>query len=109
MRYADNLASGSGLVWNPGERPPVEGYTNLGWTLLMGAVLLTVPKLLAPIVISAFGAAIVLACGLAARQVLKILGFGPVLQLAGAVAVLAYFPLVFWTLRGMEVGLVTLF
>ena len=30
MRYADNLASGNGLVWNPGER--VEGFTNPLWT-----------------------------------------------------------------------------
>src|SRR6187455_2317881 len=25
MRYAHNLVSGYGLVWNPGENPPVEG------------------------------------------------------------------------------------
>src|SRR5262245_48845447 len=36
MRYARNLADGYGLVWNPGER--VEGYTSLGWTLMMAAV-----------------------------------------------------------------------
>ena len=34
MRYAANLAHGHGLVWNPGQ-PPVEGYTNFGWTLWM--------------------------------------------------------------------------
>jgi arabinofuranosyltransferase len=33
MRYAHNLANGDGLVWNPGER--VQGFTNLGWVLLM--------------------------------------------------------------------------
>jgi len=33
MRYAHNMASGLGLVWNPGER--VEGYTNFLWTLLL--------------------------------------------------------------------------
>ncbi len=33
FRYARNLVSGHGLVWNPGER--VEGYTNFLWTLLM--------------------------------------------------------------------------
>jgi hypothetical protein len=33
MRYANNLASGRGLVWNPGD--PVLGVTNLGWTLVM--------------------------------------------------------------------------
>jgi len=39
FRYAHNLASGQGLVFNPGEY--VEGYTNLLWTLLM-----VVPELL---------------------------------------------------------------
>ena len=33
FRYARNLATGHGLVWNPGER--VEGYTNFLWTLLL--------------------------------------------------------------------------
>lgn len=33
MRYAQNLVNGDGLVWNAGE-PPVEGYSNLLWTLL---------------------------------------------------------------------------
>ena len=32
-RYADNLASGLGLVWNQGER--VEGYTNFLWTVIL--------------------------------------------------------------------------
>lgn len=36
MRYAANLVDGHGLTWNPGQ-PPVEGYSNLLWTLL-GAV-----------------------------------------------------------------------
>lgn len=33
FRYAENLATGHGLVWNVGER--VEGYTNFLWTILM--------------------------------------------------------------------------
>lgn len=33
LRYARNLALGRGLVFNPGEAPPVEGYTNLLWVL----------------------------------------------------------------------------
>ena len=37
MRYARNLAQGNGLVWNLGQ-PPVEGFTNLGWVLLMALV-----------------------------------------------------------------------
>ncbi|MEQ1507948.1 MAG: hypothetical protein ABMB14_37315 [Myxococcota bacterium] len=36
LRYAENLVSGDGLVWNPGER--VLGITNFGWTLALAAV-----------------------------------------------------------------------
>ena len=36
MRYARNLASGNGPVWNPGER--VEGYTNPLWMAVMAVV-----------------------------------------------------------------------
>jgi hypothetical protein len=34
FRYAENFASGNGLVFNPGEH--VEGYTNFLWTILLG-------------------------------------------------------------------------
>ncbi len=33
LRYARNLVQGRGLVFNPGETPPVEGFTNLLWVL----------------------------------------------------------------------------
>ncbi len=42
MRFAQQFATGHGLVWNPGE-PPVEGYTNFFWTLWM-AVLHLLPE-----------------------------------------------------------------
>lgn len=35
FRYAENLARGHGLVFNPGER--VEGYTNFLWTVVIAA------------------------------------------------------------------------
>ena len=35
FRYADHLARGEGLVWNPGER--VEGYSNFLWVVLLSA------------------------------------------------------------------------
>jgi hypothetical protein len=37
FRYAENLVSGDGLVYNAGER--VEGYTNLLWTLMLAAAM----------------------------------------------------------------------
>ena len=36
FRYAANLAEGNGLVYNSGER--VEGFTSLGWTVLLAGV-----------------------------------------------------------------------
>ena len=36
MQYGRNLARGNGLTWNPGEA--VQGYTNLGVTLVMAAL-----------------------------------------------------------------------
>ena len=36
LRYAQNLASGQGLTFNPGER--VEGYSNFLWVLLNAAI-----------------------------------------------------------------------
>lgn len=35
FRYARNLAAGLGLRFNPGESPPVEGFSNLLWVLVM--------------------------------------------------------------------------
>jgi len=37
FRYAQNLAEGSGLRYNLGVEPPVEGYTDLGWVLWIAA------------------------------------------------------------------------
>ena len=37
FRYAQNVAAGHGLVFNPGER--VEGYSNLSWVLLGAAAI----------------------------------------------------------------------
>ncbi|MFQ5719495.1 MAG: hypothetical protein ACE5IK_08080 [Acidobacteriota bacterium] len=39
FRYAGNWASGHGLVFNPGEERPVEGYTNFLWTAGLAAAM----------------------------------------------------------------------
>ncbi len=39
FRYARNLIETGELTWNPGERVPVEGYTNFLWTLLLAGVM----------------------------------------------------------------------
>lgn len=40
FRYAQHLVEGHGLVWNIGENPPVEGYTNFLWVLLIAVGML---------------------------------------------------------------------
>lgn len=35
FRYSRHLAEGTGLSFNPGESPPVEGYSNLLWVLVL--------------------------------------------------------------------------
>ncbi len=109
MRYAQHLASGNGLVWNLGDKP-VEGFTNPGWTILM-AVLHLLPfatsKIsLAVMVISAL---ILLLNTVAVYKVSEVLCPGSTYAPVIAAATTAfYFPLVFWSLRGMEVGLLAL-
>jgi hypothetical protein len=110
MRYARNLASGGGLVWNPGLQP-VEGYTNFLWTVWMALIhLLPVSesKLSAWVMVSGAGllvANLLLVRAIAVHLAPKVSG---VHVLAGLLTAL-YYPLIFWTLRGMEVGLLAVF
>ncbi len=111
MRYAQNLAAGHGLVWNPGEMPPVEGYTNLLWTLWMAAIhLLPLPLSKTSLVVMASGALILLAQGWVVAATARLLT-GVRRSWAGLFAVFLTafsFPLIYWTLRGMEVGFLAL-
>lgn len=108
LRYAQHLVGGDGLVWNVGEQPPIEGYSNLGWTLVMAAAAAVLPYDMAPIGVSLIGAAILLLCGVVARRLLEELGASNLVRLAGTFLVLGAYPTVFWTLRGLEVGALAL-
>ncbi len=130
MRYARNLARGYGLVWNPGE-PPVEGFTNPLWTLLMAPVhWLPVPPAQISLAIQLLGALILVGLLVSLRALCLRLARGvqtevnrsrlgrdtsrgalPVSRawpLISMVLVAFYYPLVYWTLEGMEVGLLAL-
>ncbi|MBS2011911.1 MAG: acyltransferase [Deltaproteobacteria bacterium] len=109
MRYARHLADGHGLVWNIGE-PPIEGFTNLLWVLWMSVahkIGLSESKISLFIMLS--GVAILLTTGFAAARVArKIVGpENPWVPVAVLASTLFCYPLVFWTLRGMEVGAMT--
>jgi hypothetical protein len=109
MRYAKHLAQGHGLVWNIGEAP-VEGFTNLGWTVYLAFLhLFPIPASKISLAVMLTSVVILLANIYIVWRIASVLF--PDSKYAPAVAALItafYFPLVFWSLRGMEVGLLTL-
>lgn len=113
MQYAWNFSHGNGLVWNTGEY--VQGYTNLLMTLLMSVTTLIFDKSSAVLSIQILGLAFMLAIayttmkiadhildeqenGQSQRMLIGILSF---------LFALSYYPLIYWSLMGMETGLLT--
>ena len=108
MRYAQHFADGNGLTWNVGE-PPIEGFTNLLWVLWMSvAHLLHLSESKISLFIMLTGIAILLANGVVVSKIAGKLTDAKWVPLAAMIAVLFDYPLVFWTLRGMEVGCLSL-
>jgi arabinofuranosyltransferase len=106
MRYAKNLADGYGLVWNPGgER--VEGYTNPLWVFFMALfhlLPLSESKISLPIQLSGIG--FLLINLFLVRKIADFISNGDRLASLTAVFLTAfYYPLIYWSLRGMEVSL----
>ena len=106
LRYADNLALGHGLVFNPGER--VEGYTSPLWMALTAAVpFLPLDAALATRALSSL-------CGIAAVFIFygSLRRFFPAagvwLPLSGALALTLDPAFTFWTASGMETALAAL-
>jgi hypothetical protein len=111
MRYAWNFAHGLGLVWNAGQR--VEGYSNLLMTLGMSLAALFLDKKLAVLAVQIAGVPTTLITACVAWRIAADVnksrtsrGWLAVLAFA---SVLFYYPLNYWTLMGMETGLLTLF
>ena len=106
MRYAYNLAHGNGLVFNPGER--VQGYTNLGWTLLMAAAHVIEPSL-------GWASVPVLAMGFLCHALLIVVVFSLARPLGAWSALLAAFlvglngSVLLWGGAGMETTLMSVF
>jgi arabinofuranosyltransferase len=112
MRYAWNFAHGRGLVWNAGEY--VEGYTNLLMTLIMALATRVLDKVGAVLAIQVFGIGTMLAIGVLAVMVTSEViedAWPPAHKSLARIIVFAcalgYFPLAYWTLMGMETGLMT--
>jgi len=109
MRYARHLAAGHGLVWNIGEAP-IEGFTNLLWVLWMSvAHVLGLSESKISLFIMLSGVAILTTTGFVSAKIAKKISTAPWVPIAVLAATLFDYPLVFWTLRGMEVGALALF
>jgi hypothetical protein len=112
MRYAWNASHGLGLVWNPGER--VEGYTNLLMVALMTLWTSFMGKSDAVLAVQLCGIPTLLGVGVLGMLHARELASGGEVRPSGWIAglafvgALAYYPLSYWTLTGMETGLLTL-
>jgi len=113
MRYAWNFAHGSGLVWNPGQY--VEGYTNLLMVLLMSLIIRVFgDKSLAVLAVQVLGIAFMLATAYTVTFISDHLTppdlerYRPLARVLSFACALAYYPLAYWSLMGMETGLLTL-
>lgn len=111
MRYALNWAHGQGLVWNPGEK--VEGYTNFLQVAFMAAAIRLFGARIAPLMIQILGMFFVLgSAGLAFPVAKRVLDGNEQRSVwtpafFAAASVLAFYPLSYWSLMGMETGLLT--
>ena len=106
MRYAWNLAHGKGCCWNVGQY--VQGYTSPLMVGVMALPCAVFSKSTACHAVQLLGIPTVLAVAWYTRRIFLLLTARRGLSLGVFVAVLAYYPLSYWSLMGMEVGLVVL-
>jgi arabinofuranosyltransferase len=113
MRYAWNFSHGQGLVWNSGQY--VEGYTNLLMTLVMSVSAFVFNKSIAVLSIQIIGIGLIIAIAVISTDIADgIISTGDIrhrffIKVLVFCGTLSYYPLVYWTLMGMETGLLTLF
>ena len=105
MRYAWNFSHGNGLVWNIGQR--VEGYTNLLMTLIMSIATLLLEKRYAVLVIQLTGIFFMLGIAFFSLKIFQIVNQkkNKIAEYLLFATILLYYPLNFWSLMGMETGM----
>jgi len=100
FRYARNLAEGRGLIFNPGVDPPVEGYSEFLWAVVLagGLKLGLAPMLLARVLSLAAGALLILGTlRFSARRSAR----SPAATLGAAAFLGCLPPLAVWSTGGM--------
>ncbi|MSR47517.1 MAG: hypothetical protein EXS13_10735 [Planctomycetes bacterium] len=106
LRYAQNLARGDGLVWNPGER--VEGITNLLWALLLAPVHALLGSTRAAAGAIALNGALLVALVLATARLVRQLGGSRLGAGLAAIALATHQATLHWAAAGGESVLLTL-
>lgn len=102
LRYADNFLHGHGLVWNPGEW--VEGYSNFGFLMLVviaGRIGINLQSATRVINFAALFAMVVVLVRLALGRK-NSSSAGKSVDLIPAIVILTSFPLIVWSLGGLE-------
>jgi hypothetical protein len=106
MRYAYNLANSGIIEWSH-STGNVEGFTNLGWMLLMSIILKLTDLYTAPLAVSILSALILLVgIALLGHRQSKYRIIPVSLRL---VCLAGSFSLIFWGIRGFETSLIFLF
>ena len=105
LSYGRSLVRGDGLTWFDGAER-VQGFTNLGWTLFMAPLTAFGSARTTSLVVSFIGVLVLIAIGLLILELVR--ESVTSVRIAAAVIVVLHFPLVYWTIRGMEVGLIAL-
>ncbi|HSL45382.1 MAG TPA: hypothetical protein VK897_18255 [Anaerolineales bacterium] len=114
MRYAWNLSHGTGLVWNSGEY--VQGYTNLLMTLLMSLITSIFDKTMAVLFIQVLGVGFMLAIAYISMKIADHIVLEDhkseyqkaLIRILAFAFSLLYYPLAYWSIMGMETGVLTL-
>ncbi len=111
MRYAWNFSHGMGLVWNEGEY--IQGYTNLLMVLMMSLATLLLDKSAAVLSIQILGAGMMVLIAYISIQIADYIitpennQHRALIKVLSFFGILSYYPLAYWSLMGMETGLLT--
>jgi hypothetical protein len=107
MRFAKNIADGNGPVWNVGENPRVEGYSNPLWMLYMTIPhLLKIPINYTSLFIQLTALVLVIINLIQVWVISRKLYPGNLIITGGALLFnIFYLPFLAWTLLGTEVSL----
>jgi hypothetical protein len=108
MTYARNAVAGLGLTWGP-QAVRVEGFTNLLYVMVMAFWQMLLPAWASIAAVAATGALILVAAVALALATARAYHVdGPLARFGLVLLIGTYYPLAYWSLRGMETGLVYL-